>query len=70
MLQLGRVTNERETLMKSILDRKFRYTPSVNTDLRKTFARVRREQHANERAVEPRNKVLPMRRNERASAES
>lgn len=30
--------------MKSILDRSFRYTPSDQTDLRKTFARIRREQ--------------------------
>ena len=30
--------------MKSILDRSFRYTKSVDTDIRKTFARVRREQ--------------------------
>lgn len=30
--------------MKSILDRSFRYTKSVDTDLRKTFARIRREQ--------------------------
>jgi hypothetical protein len=30
--------------MKSILDRSFRYTPSSNTDLRKTFAKLRREQ--------------------------
>jgi hypothetical protein len=30
--------------MKSILDRSFRYTSSVDTDLKKTFARVRREQ--------------------------
>jgi len=29
--------------MKSILDPSFRYTSSVETDLRKTFARVRRE---------------------------
>ena len=29
--------------MKSILDPSFRYTNSVETDLRKTFARVRRE---------------------------
>ena len=29
--------------MKSILDPTFRYTKSVETDLRKTFARVRRE---------------------------
>jgi hypothetical protein len=30
--------------MKSILDPSFRYSNSVETDLRKTFARVRREQ--------------------------
>jgi hypothetical protein len=29
--------------MKSILDPTFRYVPSADTDLRKTFARVRRE---------------------------
>lgn len=29
--------------MKSILDPSFRYTKSVETDLRKTFAKVRRE---------------------------
>jgi hypothetical protein len=32
--------------MKSILDPTFRYTPSVETDLRRTFARIRREQRA------------------------
>jgi hypothetical protein len=36
--------------MKSILDRSFRYTPSATTDLRKTFARLRREQHLAEQA--------------------
>ena len=35
--------------MKSILDPTFRYVPSVQTDLRKTFARVRREQRTNDR---------------------
>jgi hypothetical protein len=30
--------------MKSILDPTFRYTPSIQTDIRKTFARIRREQ--------------------------
>ncbi|MGH8712812.1 MAG: hypothetical protein ACREYB_02270 [Casimicrobiaceae bacterium] len=29
--------------MKSVLDPTFRYTPSIQTDLRKTFARIRRE---------------------------
>jgi hypothetical protein len=32
--------------MKGILDRSFRYRPSFATDLRKTFARARREQRA------------------------
>lgn len=31
--------------MKSILDRSFRYTPSFETDVGETFARIRREQH-------------------------
>ena len=35
--------------MKSILDPTFRYTPSVQTDLRKTFARIRREQRSADR---------------------
>jgi len=29
--------------MKSILDPSFRYTTSINTDLKKTFARIRRD---------------------------
>ena len=29
--------------MKSLLDPTFKYVPSVETDIRKTFARVRRE---------------------------
>jgi hypothetical protein len=33
--------------MKSILERSFKYRPSCNTDLRKTFAKVRREQRLN-----------------------
>jgi hypothetical protein len=32
--------------MKSILDPTFRYTPSVETDLRRTVARIRRELRA------------------------
>lgn len=36
--------NEMGLSMKSILDRSFRYTSSAQTDVRKTFARVRREQ--------------------------
>jgi len=38
--------------MKSILDPSFRYTASFNTDLRKTFARIRRDhREEKERAV-------------------
>ena len=36
--------------MKSILDRSFRYTNSVETDLRKTFARIRKEQRAQQQS--------------------
>jgi len=35
--------------MKSILDPTFRYTNSANTDVRKTFERLRRERLARER---------------------
>jgi hypothetical protein len=48
--------------MKSILDPSFRYTKSVETDLRKTFARVRRElrrQTQQSASVEAMRKVLP-----------
>lgn len=34
--------------MKSILDPSFRYSSSVHTDLKKTFAKVRREQRRTE----------------------
>ncbi len=55
----------KETRMKSILDPEFRYIPSVETDLRKTFARIRREQRRREEAEaqareEARKKVLPI----------
>lgn len=35
--------------MKSILDPSFRYVSSSNTDIRKTFARVRRQQKTGDR---------------------
>jgi len=35
--------------MKSILDPSFKYVPSAQTDIRKTFARVRREARERER---------------------
>lgn len=38
--------------MKSLLDPTFRYVPSNQTDIRKTFARVRREMRARERTPE------------------
>ena len=44
-MNVGRVTYRTTELrgqMKSILDPSFRYTSSVETDLRKTFAKVRR----------------------------
>lgn len=51
--------------MKSILDRSFRYTPSVETDLRKTFARIRRRQREAgqeevQESVESPTNVLPL----------
>lgn len=36
--------------MKHILDSDFRYRPSFDTDVRKTFERVRRNQHSRDRA--------------------
>lgn len=40
--------------MKSILDPTFRYVPSARTDIRKTFARLRRQQqHAQDIGVDP-----------------
>lgn len=49
--------------MKSILDPSFRYTKSVETDLRKTFARIRRDMRKQQQQaaarVEPMRKVLP-----------
>ena len=60
--------------MKSILDPSFRYVPSAATDLRKTFARVRREMKksgpAGERVAAPEvpRVLLFMRSKEVASA--
>jgi len=52
--------------MKSILDPTFKYTPSVQTDVRKTFARIRRELRAQEMRAgaeaETRTNILPLRR--------
>ncbi len=38
--------------MKSVFDRSFHYTPSVQTDIRKTFARIRREIREQQRSRE------------------
>jgi hypothetical protein len=49
--------------MKSLLDPSFNYVPSIRTDLRKTFARIRREQRASEgRSTRPTdaNVVAPL----------
>ena len=55
---------KRECQLKSILDRSFRYTPSATTDLRKTFARLRREQHLADQASAKKTpshlKIIPM----------
>lgn len=50
--------------MKSILDKEFRYTPAAATDLRKTFARIRREraQRDAENRAETARKVAPIAR--------
>jgi hypothetical protein len=38
--------------MKSIFDSSFKYTPSIYTDVRKTFDRIRREQRTQVRQDE------------------
>lgn len=49
--------------MKSILDASFKYTPSHATDIRKLFARVRREQEREqERERQPVSNVQPLQR--------
>lgn len=37
--------------MKSILNRSFKYVPADKTDIRKTFARIRREQQQKQKTV-------------------
>ena len=46
--------------MKHILDSEFRYRPSFDTDVRKTFEKVRRQQQVRSREqtlIEPETKV-------------
>lgn len=65
--------------MKHILDSSFRYKPSFDTDVRKTFERVRRQQQTRERpqlrpepearpSVGPRIKVLQLDQLKKASS--
>ena len=44
--------------MKSILHKDFQYTSSVKTDVRKTFARIRREMAEQKKASEAVNEKL------------
>ncbi len=50
--------------MKSILNPEFRYVPSTSTDIRKTFARVRRDMavQAERDKQEAEAKVAPIRK--------
>jgi hypothetical protein len=54
MRSIWRFTSEQGD-MKTIFDRDFKYVPSVATDLRKTFARIRREQQSNKQSQNARS---------------
>jgi len=61
--------------LKSILDPNFRYVPSDQTDIRKTFARVRRElrreapgAHAVDKSVPAATNVTPLYTGRRSGA--
>jgi uncharacterized protein related to proFAR isomerase len=47
-----------EKQMKSILDPTFKYTPSTNTDVRKTFAKVLREERLKAKQEQERKRVV------------
>ena len=60
--------------MKHILDSEFRYRPSFDTDVRKTFEKVRRQQQVREReqqaqgsAETPKVRVLKLEQLKKAS---
>lgn len=53
--------------MRSILDPRFRYTSAANTDLRRTFARIRREL-AKAAEAEKAKPVTPIRKAKDAAA--
>lgn len=46
--------------MKRITDPSFRYTPAIATDLKKTFARVRRAQRQSAAAIAARPATQPV----------
>ncbi|HXI36165.1 MAG TPA: hypothetical protein VNH80_04565 [Burkholderiales bacterium] len=60
--------------MKHILDSSFRYKPSFDTDVRKTFERIRKQQQTREqadaeaRATAPRIRVLQLDQLKKASS--
>lgn len=47
-------------IMKRILDKSFHYRPSHETDIRKTFERVRRELRLKQERERTENKVIPL----------
>jgi hypothetical protein len=47
-----------EDQMKSILDPSFKYTPSTSTDVRKTFAKVLREERLKAKQEQERKQVV------------
>jgi hypothetical protein len=55
-------------IMKHILDRSFRYTPSHSTDIRKTFDRLRREREAARRQAEQTGQTVLQIKREKKSA--
>ena len=46
--------------MKNILDKSFHYRPSHETDIRKTFERVRREMRLQQAREQAEKKVVPI----------
>lgn len=53
--------------VKSILDQSFRYTPSDQTDLRKTFAKIRRARRLQQRPQAQTDAVSPINQGPRAA---
>ena len=51
--------------MKRILDRSFRYVPSHETDVRKTFERIRKEREAGQQP--PAHAVVPINREKKSA---